>query len=310
MSKFEAFKNLLASLEEKTCSKHILESIGSDLERNQIFDSMFQNYIMQRFRENIEFERLLNLINHLERSQYTQHLGELVNKKIAADIVWGKKSFEYLVYLCQHDIRPSERYVLNELIKQLGLIRIDEALDIVNFITPRIGMDKWTLLLRILEENKGYINGYVIIFNRLAVEDQHLVLIRAIESGSNIFGNLIGSMSIHLKVLISEEINRLKDDAPFLQAIRNGKIAAWAYDSTNFNILIETYKNNIPLTLNHLYDRAEAEGRWNSLFLFSHNKSKRELLTSLVKSHDNQIIDYFFFLYKNDPEVKHLAPFI
>ena len=310
MSKFEAFKGLLSSLEEKTCSKHILDSIGSDLERNQIFASMFETHLMQRFRENIEFEILLNLINHLERSEYTQHLSELVNKKIAADIVWGKKNFDYLIYLCQHDTRPPERYVLNELIKQLGLIRINEALDIVNIITPHIGIDKYTLLLKILEEGKGYINGFVIILNRLDVETQYLVLISAIETGSKIFRNLIDSIDVPLKVCISQEIAKFKDESDFAKAIRNSKFSASVFDSTNFNLFIEAYKEELPLTLDCLYKKAEAEGLWNYLFLLSHNKSRKELLKSLVKSHDNKIIDHFFLLYRNDPEVKHLAPFI
>ena len=312
MNKFEAFKNLLVSLEEKTCSKHILESIGSDLERNQIFDSMFQNYIMQRFREKIEPERLLNLINHLERSEYTQHLGVLVNNRLASNIIWGKKSFNYLVYLCQHDTRPSERYVLQELIKQLGHIRIDETIDIVNLITPQIGIDKYTLLLKILEEytNITVTTGYVRNFNRLDVETQYLILISAIETGSKIFRNLINSMEVPLKICISQEIYKFKDESDFTKAIRSSELASSAFDCTNFNIFIEAYKEDIPLTLDCLYKKAEAEGQWNYLFILSHNKSKKELLKSLVKSHDNKIIDHFFLLYKNDPEVKHLVPFI
>lgn len=272
--------------------------------------ALFDRYINRRLQENIHPERLLNIAYHLEKNILTQDFSERLNERVATRIAGDNKGYDQFYYMYRHDLRK-ERNVLPPLIKRMAGLNIDLLSKMAGEIGSNIGIDKHSIILQTMEVGDNY-RGllHLMIADQLPTEDQYQVLLRAIDKHSNVFFVLL-ECSVKLRTLISEGLTRDGDKDNFAIAIRNGAFPISVLETSfSFNLLITTHNDEIPVTIAQLYSQAEKEERWEYLLKLGANKNKKELLRSIVKSKDHQIIDKFFSLYKNSPEVKHLTPFI
>lgn len=305
------FERLLRVLEEAVVPHaHLKKLVKFVMHDNDYNVSLFDRYINLRLEKNIHPERLLNIAYHLEKNIVTQHLSERLNERLATSVVGDNKNYDQFYYMYRHDLRQ-ERKVLPPLIKRMAGLKIDILNKMAAEIGSNIGIDKHSILLQTMEVG-DYYRGllHLMLADQLPTEDQYQILLRALDKHSNVFFVLL-ECSIKLRVHISEGLVRDGDRDSFATAIRNSLFPISELETSySFNNMITTHNNDIPVTLTRLYAQAEKEERWEYLLKLGVNKNKKELLRSIVKSKDHEIIDKFFSLYKNCPEVKHLTPFI
>jgi hypothetical protein len=303
-------ERFLRTLEEVVVPHSELKKLVKFLMHSDNSNMVFDDYIVRRLKENIHPERLLNIAYHLEKNEVTQHLSERLNDRLAYRIVGDDKNYDQFYFMYRHDLRQ-ERKVLPPLIRRMAGLRIEILSKMAGEIAPNIGTDKHSLILQTLEvgdHHRGLL--HLMIADQLPTEDQYQVLLRALDKHSNVFFILLES-SIKLRVFISEGLTRDGDRDSFATTIRNSVFPITSLETSfSFNNMIETHSDDIPATIARLYVRAEQEERWEYLLKLGVNKNKKELLRSIVKSKDHELINRFFSLYKNSPEVKHLTPFI
>jgi len=306
-----SFESILRTLEDPMVADAQLKKFVYKFVKNDnVYRPLFEAYVSRRLHENVHPDRLLNIAYHLEKSEETQYLSEILNNRLFHSLSSENKNFDQFYFMCRHDLRK-ERHILTDLFSRLASMRVDDSIKLIETIAPNIGLNKHELIFQMLEH--GIDNNrllHLILADRLPVEDQFEVMLRAIDKHSNVFFVMLESSSL-LRGLIHDNLHKNKDKDRFAISIMNSMLHITKFESSySFNDIIELHSKDIPEVLARLYVRAEQEERWEYLLKLGANKNKKELLRSIVKSKDHELIDKFFFLYKNYPEVKHLTPFI
>lgn len=312
MAKLSKFDTLLREYESATMPKKYIGQLRKYLENDNLYHPLFESYVSSRLRDNVHPERLLNMAYNLERDDNTSYLSKTVNRQVAEHLLIKKECFDQFYFMCRHDTR-SDNHILDGFLDHFNdRIGYSEAsLDILDKIAPHVGMDKHALILKMMGgETFGNIRN-MRVMNKMSAEDQYTLMIRAMEVHNSNFTTMVewGKGDIH--DLIKESLQKNGDNDPFAIALRNTLIPITELESSyKLNRLLELYSDYIPETLDSLYYRADQESRWDYLLLLGVHKNKKEVLRSIVKSKDQELIDKFFYLYKNSPEVKHLVPFL
>lgn len=311
MSKHSKFEALLRELEASSCPDHDLSKLYKFLETDNVFVPLFESYIIKRLEANVHPERLLNLAYHLERSVDTHHLSERINKKLASKMIKEASNYDQFAFMYKHDARI-ERHVYTGVVDQLKYASAQDLTQVADKISPFTGIDKHTLILSIMEKEFEMRHlSNLMIMEKLKIEDQYMVLIRALQSDSEIFAKIFdwGSGAFH--IFLSDKLNRNGDDDQFLIALRTASIPTSQIQSSHIlNGILNGQAHHIPETIDRLYQRAETEGEWEYLLTLGASKNKKVVLRSIVKAKNQKLTDEFFRRYKNCPEVKHLVPFM
>src|SRR5271166_2782189 len=130
MAELSPFEQLIAQFEAPVVTeaqtKRLLEYMD---DTGRVYLAFFESYISNRIHANIHPERLLNMANHFEKHIDTVYLSLLINRRLAASIIYKNEGYDHLYYMCRHDTR-THRYVLNELIIVLSHMR-ESALKII-----------------------------------------------------------------------------------------------------------------------------------------------------------------------------------
>lgn len=311
MAKLSPFEKLIASLEAPVVSEERLKLLEKYADESHIYSAIFESYIGRRIHENIHPERLLNIAYHMEWSEKTHFLSVLVNRRLAACILYKNEGFDQLYFMYRHDLR-SERHVFGEMVRTLSNSRSEEAIRIINVMTPRIGIDKHLFLLRVITVDEDHpALRRLQIMDRLEIEDQFLVWAKGIENNSTIINYFNSGVEARMTQYMIENLLKHGDDSPLAKALISSNIPITKFESCyQLNNILVACSKEIPQAIETLYRRAEQDGRYEYLIMLGTNKNKKELLRSIVKSKDHDLIDKFFFIYKDHPEVKHLTPFI
>lgn len=109
--------------------------------------------------------------------------------------------------------------------------------------------------------------------------------------------------------------DKLSDDSLFCQAIRE-MYSAYNYSifqlekSNNLQKLLLSNPEKMPQTLEHILQVAIKVGSYDIIIQLGTCFPKRRILSILTEHGDQNLIDKFFFLYKEYPEIKNLTPFI
>lgn len=311
MFKYSKFDNLLKELEASYSPDRDLKRFYKYLENDNVYVPLFTGYVIKRLEENIHPERLLNLAYHMERSADTQHLSKKINDRLASRIVKDQENYDQFLFMHKHDTRV-ERNVLKSLIEQLKYASAEELTQVATKIEPYIGVDRHTLILRVLEHESEMRNlSNLFMMERLQPDDQYMVLVRALENNSKIFIKAFDWGNNKFHTSFSEKLSKVGDQDQLITALSNTTIPISEIQTSPIlsNILVFRAQN-IPNTIDKLYKRAEEEEEWEFVLALGTNKNKKDLLRSLIKAKDQKLIDRFFALYKSCPEVKHLVPFM
>ena len=147
--------------------------------------------------------------------------------------------------------------------------------------------------------------------DKLSVEDQYLLLAKGFEEHNSSILRLMRSGNPKLRTYLDQKIVADGDRDILMSAIRNTLIPIEELEVNDFlYYIVQTYSNELPATLGRLYVRAEESGRYEYLLNVCQHKNKKDVLRTICKANDKELIDRFFSIYKSSPEVKHLVPFL
>jgi hypothetical protein len=109
--------------------------------------------------------------------------------------------------------------------------------------------------------------------------------------------------------------DRLTDDDPICQAIRNmysenNSSISYLEKSVNLRRLLLDNPKKMSQTLEHILQIAAAVGCYDIVIQLGTCFPKKRILGLLTAHGDHVLIDKFFFLYKDYPEIKNLTAFI
>lgn len=109
--------------------------------------------------------------------------------------------------------------------------------------------------------------------------------------------------------------DRLSDDNPICQTIRemyseNNSSISYLEKSINFRRLLFDNPDKMSQTLEHILQVAIKVGSYDIIIALGSCLPKKRILGILTSHGDSVLIDKFFFLYKDYPEIKNLTAFI
>lgn len=312
MAKLSKFDTLLREFESATMPKKYIGQLRKYLENDNLYHPLFESYVSARLRDNVHPERLLNMAYNLEKDDNTRYLSKTVNRQVAESMLLKRESFDQFYFMCRHDTRI-DNHILSSFLDHFNdrIGYSETSLGLLDKIAPHVGMDKHALILKMMGgETFGNIRN-MRVMSKMSAEDQYTLMIRAMEVHNSNFTTMVewGKGDVH--DLIKEALQKNGDNDPFAIALRKTLIPITELESSyKLSRMLELYSDYIPETLDSLYYRADQENRWEYLLLLGAHKNKKEVLRSIVRSKDQELIDKFFYLYKNSPEVKHLVPFL
>lgn len=307
MSKFE---NLLYEFEESSVSKKQIDRLISFFKNDNLYKPLFDSYVSRRLHNNIHPERLLNMAYNMEKHEATKYLSEAINDRIADSIILKDESYDQFYFMYRHDTRD-EYHVFKTLLSKLGDRLDDNVIKVINTIAPVIKRDKFDLIIEALGTFEFGNFRTMLFMDRLSAEEQYLLVSKALEKESITGLRMLRLSNSNLKNEIHKKVDNDGDQSIFATALRNTLIPIDTLESNEFiNFIISTYGDKMPATLGRLYVRAEKESRYEYLITLGKHKNKKDVLRTICKANDKKLIDRFFSIYKNSPEVKHLVPFL
>lgn len=298
-------------MEEPTVSKKQLDQLCDYLKNDNVYHPVFESYVSRRLHVNIHPEKLLNMAYHLEKNDKTKYLSKTLNRQVVTHMLLKDECIDQFIFMNRHDLRK-DNHILESLIDHFSEYSDSKKwIDLVDRLTPTIGMDKYDFILRLLESGEFRSFRNLVLVEKLSTEDQLFLLSRTLEKDSVWFSKVMGWIKVDAQMLLADSIVKNGDQDKFAVALRNTSLSIEELESCIFlQSFIGNHINDMPGTIARLYYRAEQEGRWEYLLTLGANKNKKELLRSIVKSKDQEMIDKFFSIYATHPEVKHLVPFM
>jgi hypothetical protein len=278
------------------------------------FAGIFTGWVHRRLREGISKLGLLTLIHHFDadRNPELGSLSAIINSVIIGNIILRKNSHEYFFYLIRYDRRKKSN-LLKETLQHLTHIRIGEALPLIKEIAVCLNRPFEEMMVDFLEEKtEARSLSNMLSLNSLEAEEQIRVIAAACKFSKMIFDDLV--LALDQINLLNFAIDRAHDMGgadELSQALLVTEISIERLEKSQHltNFLVGAAQSITP-TIKHLLKRAEFEERWNYVLKLASGFHKKEILRILLKAKDPILIDKFFFLYKDYPEVKNLTPFL
>jgi hypothetical protein len=152
----------------------------------------------------------------------------------------------------------------------------------------------------------------LLMLESLGDEKKFELLIEACRKNHVILDSMVGYLGRNFCRYI---LNHLEDDGELCQVLLG--IKTWDFSplnalvgSINFRRLLFQNADKVPKTLEHILQVAEDAEYYDIVIQLGSCFPKRRILSILLEQNDKTLIDKFFFLYKDYPEVKSLTPFI
>jgi len=310
MSQLNKFEALLYEFEEPSVSKRQIDKLISLLNKSHVYSTIFDSYVSRRLQANIHPERLLNMAYNLEKNDNTKYLSESINVAVANSIILKDENYDQFYFMNRHDIRV-ENHIFKTVIEKIGDCLDKSSIDIITKIAFNIRMDKHLLLLKALGTVEFSSFRTALFMDRLEIQDQYMLAVRAFEDNNEIAPKLLKFSNKNLYNHMSGLVSKNGDKDQFITALRNSVIEIEKIEYNDFiYFLLTTNADHIPSTLGRLYVRAEQEGRFSYLLTVCAHKNKKDVLRTLCQTKDKELIDKFFSIYKDHPDVKHLVPFL
>jgi hypothetical protein len=193
--------------------------------------------------------------------------------------------------------------------------RLESALPLLQNLSKDTSI-KYQMLLLLLGE-QYYVRGdkvrVLLMIDKLDYSDRYELLAMSLLKGSSLF--------VEIQETFSEDQFReyvqqhMKDNDTLCRTIRTGECAGHLCRSSKLgnHQLLRTLIENaeaIPETLEHLLKTATDSSYFDIVIQLGCCFPKKRILEIIASQNDPDLLDKFFFLYKDYPEVKKLAPFI
>ena len=276
-------------------------------------EHLLSSYFVQRINQKIHPQSIINIINSLA------HLdGQIliVDGQLNEIIIWKFFNHEYPEYLLyclgkdNRQVRPLVRDLISHLVQNVST---SEVISTIEMIDEYSHCDKELLYFEVMNSyssNTREIRRLMII-DAMDEKTKYKLLVRALLEGRFYFIRDIE------KYLTNEKFykyiqSRLNDEDDLAVAIRNSLISIdHLIDNKLFRECIFGVAERLSQTIKFMFEIARDQRRGDILIKFAQVYDKREILKALTKLDNSTIfIDKLFSLYKNNSDIKNLAPFI
>lgn len=260
------------------------------------------NYNMQTLKDHfVNFMANAYLMNDFE--SYFQRLVVFDKKRFAVESLYSPELDIVLAIVNRVIYHVSHEY------------RIEKALPLLKNLSEDTSIKYQTLLLLLGEQY--YVRGdkvrVLLMIDALDYSDRYELLAVSLYKDSSIF--------VEVQETFSEDQFReyvqkhITDDDTLCSTIRTNECAGSLCKASRLGshqllrVLIES-ASTIPKTLEHLLKTATDCSYFDIVIQLGCCFPKKRILEIIASQNDPNLIDKFFFLYKDYPEVKKLAPFI
>lgn len=316
-------------LEKNYLSKSDRESIVEKLTVSGILlDQEFETYMMHQLSNNIKLDKFENLarniFNYYELAtllrgpfvefiatsylkdnfhDYFQHLVKFDKRRFAVPAVYSLE-FDIIFKMVNRIIfHVSHNY------------RIEESLQWLKRLAQDTSYKYHTLLCFLGEDfiDRGDKVRVLFLVDALDVVDKYELLGTSLYNKSIVFDEVEASLSEDNFFEYTKE--HINDDSLLCHAIKNSQRIdanlAWLNKGSLLKKLMLENPSNIMQTLEHILQIATNDRFFDIVIQLGSCLSKKKILGILTsQENSDHLVDKFFFLYKDYPEVKNLAPFI
>jgi hypothetical protein len=225
MFKLPKFEVLLRELEGTTASKKQLDKLREFLKNDNVYNPIFESYVSRRVHENIHPEKLLNMAYHMEKDEKTKYLSRSINRQVVSHMLLKNEGVDQFIFMNRHDTR-TENHILESLIEHFSeYSNSNNWIELINKITPTVGFDKYTLILKLLESGEFRSFRNLVLIEKLPIEDQLLLIVRALEKDSIWFSRILDWTKGDARNLLSKSLVEDGDNDKFATALRNTSIS-------------------------------------------------------------------------------------
>lgn len=271
----------------------------------------FERYLLKRMDEKFPKENFLHILRNT--FLHFQDLNKAAVSLIVNKYLTGHHYADYFYYLIKRDYRPEGSILVTTMWHLQYLLRQD-ALNEVSLIADKTGMDVCLLLMRLMEAYQEAPS----IKRALLVDDldpytRYGVMCAALRYQSTaVFDTLAENLSDSSFARILKERIRTNGDHDLLMLLlQSGKFNIAPFPMfKQFNQILFDCCDFIPKTIGFLFAKAEKEKCWELIIQMAVCFPKKDVLRVLIRAGDPILVDKFFFLYKNYPDVKNLTPFL
>lgn len=309
MEKFEKF---IAGFEWPTASPEditeLIETIPTPW-----FEGIFRSWIGKRLREGISKPALLQYITWSTKLPELRVIGSLVNDVVIGDVLLRHQHHDYLYYILNYEKRTDGSSMMVRLSRNMGPFRMEDSLQLARDISNNTNYKYHEVILEVLQNRTdSHMLNNMITMSKLTPEDQLQIIALACLKNSFVFKDLVLSLENDvLKHAVHYQSHSIPGEDKMVHALLHTELGIPVLEERH---QLTTYLLQVgpavPYLIKHLMDRAEKEERWNYVLKLAGAYNKKESLRILLRSKDPILIDKFFFLYKDYPEVQNLTPFL
>jgi hypothetical protein len=307
----------LYSLENKLASRSLREKVVEEHTASGVLaEYEFEVYLHSRMSQGIEKEKFINIVQNIYvYGDLRRLLGEKLADMMSTEYLKGNfldyfqsisntfSSDFALLVLHRTTYHISHNYSNHEMLERAKELATDSG-----FRLPPL-----LCLLGIHCLERGDKIKLLLLIDQMELAERYDLLVEACRSNNKIFREMEDALG---DGRFFDYVNeRMQDDSDFCQAIQsisqmNSSSLSYLESSINMRRLLFQNPEKMPVTLEHVLQLAQAAQRYDIVIQLGSCLPKRKILRILTAHGDLNLIDKFFFLYKNYPEIKKLAPFI
>jgi hypothetical protein len=307
----------LHSLENKLASRHLRDKIVEEHTASGVLaEYEFEVYLHSRMSQGIDPEKFGNIVQNIYvYGDLRRLLGDKLADIMSSEYLKGSflsyyqeitKSFSadfalLLVHRTTYHI--SHNYSNSEALEKSQQLSVDTGFRLAPLLC----------LLGNHCVERGDKIKFLLMLDQIDLPARYDLLVESCRSNSKIFKEMDDALGDGRFFDFVNET--MSDDSDFCQAIQsisqmNNSSLSYLEHSLNLRKILFQNPEKIPVTLEHVLRLAEAAQRYDIVIQLGSCLPKKKILGILTAHGDPNLIDKFFFLYKNYPEIKKLAPFI
>lgn len=305
-----ALENKLASrdLRNKVVEEHTASGVLAEYE--------FEVYLHSRMSQGIEDDKFTNIVQNIYvYGDLRRLLGEKLADFLSSEYLKGNfvSYFKKMAMAFPNDFglllahramyHISHNFSQQEMVTRTRQLAYDSGY-----------MLQWLLLIlgtHCIERGDKF--KFLLLLDHLEMSERYSLLVESSKTHNMVFSEMEDALGDgRFYDYVNEQMS---DNSPLCKAIRSiytmhNSALSKLENSINLRRLLFSNPERIPETLEHVLHLATTSERYDIVIQLGSCFPKKRILGILTAHGDPNLVDKFFFLYKNYPEIKKLAPFI
>lgn len=313
--------DLFYQLEGERISSRRRNELAYDLvARGILVENEFTNYLRYRLSNGMTLISFHNLIeNVFGYSSINSIVGDAFVDLLSSAYLKGNflPYFQHIIS-CHHknDVSDPNRLVILDILMRIvhrTIYHISHDYNLIEALQRCMDLSKETsisypnVLFWLGEQyyKKGDRVHNLLMIDSLELPDRYNLLAIAVKSNSQVAQDLEESLAEDKFFEYAQEV--IHDEDHLCKSIRSINLRL---RGNHLKRLLTQSPQRIPKTLNHILEVAVNNLDFDIVIQLGSCFPKKKILEIITAQNDYELLDKFFFLYKDYPEIKKLAPFI